>query len=229
MEIVVQKEVFAKYPELNIIFILAKGIDNSSHLQESETLLAETEDLVRLTHQPDTKKNRFLFSPKKLAEEEFGRKAEHYHTSVERMLQKVTKKKSLRTSLTVSNILHYFSLKYLVPISWDDYRSLQGPMTFSLSTGKEKASLLRRLSKGELYYRDAKGIVGTKLDYWKTSRTAVSKSSSSVLIHLDFLPPVKFSDQDKLISELEDLLKDFCQADSEFFILNKRHNKVKMR
>src|SRR3989344_6395934 len=121
MNISINKEVFKKlHPELRISLIKIENFDNQQKLKESRHLLHEMESLVRLTFNRDTPKTHHLIQPWEAAKQEFGKKARHYHTSVEKLLLKVLKGKSSAGNDVLSNLLAYISLKQIIPVSADD-------------------------------------------------------------------------------------------------------------
>lgn len=230
MKIQLKKEVFSNFnPQLKVAFLLAENIDNTARLADSQHLLKEMEELIRLTFNKDSYKSHDLIKPWDLAKREFGEKAKHYHTNVERLLKTVLQRKTVHTSSVISNLINYLSLKHIIPISVDDLGKIQGDLTFSVSGGKERKVLLKRLKKGEIYYKDDKSILGAKLDYWKSSKTAVSRSTTSALIHLVMLPPVADKKMKEILEETKTLVSDFCGGRVKVFVLDKKKNSVSLK
>ena len=222
MKIALDKEIFVKYPQLKVGFIYAWGIDNRTNLKESIHLLRDVEDAVRLSFHKETVKNHYLISPWAVAQEEFGKEAKHYQTSVEKVLQKVLQRKKIAATNVVTNILNYIALKHIIPIGVDDTAEVQGDITFSVATGKEKKGVLQKLKQGELYYHDEKGILGTKLDYWKNTRTKLIPTSVFGLVHLEALPPLTPKKVQAILKETTDLIQSFCGGKTKVLILDKK-------
>ena len=221
MKIALDKEIFVKYPQLKVGFIYAWGIDNRTNLKESIHLLRDVEDAVRLSFHKETVKNHYLISPWAVAQEEFGKEAKHYQTSVEKVLQKVLQRKKIAVTNVVTNILNYIALKHIIPIGVDDTAEVQGDLTFSVATGKEKKGVLQKLKQGELYYHDEKGILGTKLDYWKNTRTKLIPTSVFGLVHLEALPPLTPKKIQAILKETTNLIQSFCGGKTKALILDK--------
>jgi len=222
MKIALDKEIFVKYPQLKVGFIYAWGIDNRTNLKESIHLLRDVEDAVRLSFHKETVKNHYLISPWAVAQEEFGKEAKHYQTSVEKVLQKVLQRKKIAVTNVVTNILNYIALKHIIPIGVDDTAEVQGDLTFSVATGKEKKGVLQKLKQGELYYHDEKGILGTKLDYWKNTRTKLIPTSVFGLVHLEALPPLTPKKVQAILKETTDLIQSFCGGKTKVLLLDKK-------
>lgn len=228
MDIHIKKEVFHRYPNLKIAFIAVTDIDNRTKLKESKHLLNEAEKLVRLTFNKETVKSHHLISPWKVIRQEFGSKARHYNTSVERLLEKVLSGKSVAAKDTLTNLVQYLALKNVVPFAVDDLKKINKEFTFSIVTGKEKKKLLPDLTEGIFYCHDSKTVLGTKLDYWKNSKTALTSKSTSALIHLEALPPLTTKKIKEITTEAENLILSFCGGTAETFILDKKTNKKKI-
>ena len=223
----IKKEVFNKFnPKLRIGLIKVNYCDNKSKLKQSQQLLKEVEQVTRMTFNKTKIKDYSLIAPWRVAQEEFGKKAQHYHTSVERLLKVVLKRKSVATKDVLTNLVRYLSLKYLVPFGLDDYSKISGDLTFSLATGREKVGMLRKVKKGVLYYKDNKIVLGTKLDYWKSKKTALSSDSKFALVHLEALPPVKVKELNRMVKEAKELISSFCQAEVKSAVLHQKKNFV---
>lgn len=220
MRITLRKDVFQHFhPQFKVAFLVATSIDNKTHLKDSVHLLQEMEKVIRLTFNKETPLNHHLLSPWAIAKQEFGKKARHYHTSVELLLQKILARKNIVAKDTVTNLVRYLSLKHILPVGVDDRRTLKGNLTFALGSRDQKQL---RLRKGELYYHDQKGIIGMKLDYWKAPRTALKPSTTSVLLHLEALPPVTAQKLAEVAAEAERLLKTFCNAQTKVLLLDRK-------
>jgi DNA/RNA-binding domain of Phe-tRNA-synthetase-like protein len=227
MKISIKPEVFERFnKDLQIAFIKAENVDNKSKSIESKHLLQEVEKLVRLNFHKKQIKNNSFIEPWALAQLEFGGKAHHYHTSVERLLKTVLGGKTVAKADTVDNILRYIALRYLVPVSADDFHKIEGDLTFEVVKSSGKKSPLKALKRGELYYHDAKGILGTQVDYWRNKRTEVSRSSFVNLIHMTALPPVTKDGLKQIAKELASMIEAFCGARTKQFILSRRNRSI---
>jgi lysyl-tRNA synthetase class 2 len=223
MKVTVSSEVFTRFnARLKIILVDVKNIDNMLHVKESRLLLREVEELIRMTFNKDTIKTHGLISPWVSAQQEFGSHAKHYKTSVEHYISFVLRKKDISTINTITNLIRYLSLKYLVPMGGDDVTKVRGNLTFDVAKGGERVDLIHTLKKGAFYYHDDKGVLGTKLDYWKSSKTMLDRRSKRVLIHLEVLPPLSMKKEKELLNELSYLIKTFCLGKVVVNVLDKK-------
>ncbi len=229
MKISIEKEVFRKFhPEFQVAFILFKGIDNKTKLKESKELLKEIEKVVRLTFNKDTIKTHHLISPWKVAKQEFGKEARHYHTSVELLLKTVLGRKSVAAGDVLTNLVRYLALKQIIPMGIDDPQKISGEITFALagSSGegkKMKVEGIKKIPRGELYYHDEKKVLGRKLDYWKNEKTKLTAKSTSALVHFEALPPFTSEKLINLLKEVVNLGQSFCGGEVKVFVLNKNN------
>ncbi|MBU0456756.1 MAG: phenylalanine--tRNA ligase beta subunit-related protein [Nanoarchaeota archaeon] len=229
MKIQINKEVFSKFnQDLKIVFILAKHIDNQTRIEESKHLLNDVENEVRLIFNKENIKSHHLISPWAVAQQEFGPKARHYHTSLEKLLIKVLNKKKIVTKSVLTNIINSLALKHIIPFGIDDLENISGNLTFAIAESDKKVNILKRLSSGELYYHDSKNILGKKLDYWKNSKTFLTNKSTSALIHFEILPPITKSKMDMIIKEADSLVRAFCNGKTKVFVLDKKNNSQKI-
>lgn len=230
MKITIKPEVFRKFAQLKVAFISMEGINNKSKAQKANHLLSEVQKVVLLSFNKDTAKSHLLIAPWKVAEEEFGKpkngqrslwstngmkshfvKAKHYNTSVELLLQKALRKQKLQAKDTMTALLRYLALKHIVPFGADDPTKINGDIAFELK-------------KGDLQYRDAKKILGKKLDYWKNTATSLKPSSTSALVHFEFLPPVNPAKQKEIVAEAVELIQAFCGGKAKVAVLDKKKN-----
>jgi len=222
-KVTIDKDVFKKFnPKFKVIFLAVSDFDNKQKLAESKHLLTDTMQMIRLTHNKEQLKNHYLIEPWALAQAEFGKNAKHYHTSVERLLKTVLQGKTVSSNNTLTNLINHLSLKYTVPFGLDDADKIAGKITFKVASGKEKVDALRKLLPNTLYYRDEKKILGTKLDFWKNSKTALTPKSTSALIHLDVLPPLTSKQANEIIKELKMLIDNFCGGKISMISLSKQ-------
>ncbi len=217
MNITIQRSVFSRFPQLKVGLLHCTGINNQQNVLKSKQMVREMAQLMRLTYTKDTIKTHHLLSPWTAAKIHFGNPT-HYHTSLEKLLQNILRRKDITTRDTVTNLMYYISLKNLVPISVDDADKIKGRITFRLATGSERKRVLK-LRKGDIFYADQKGPLGAKLEYWKSSRTKLTQHSTSLLIHLDALPPISAKKAREILKELKGLIATFCGGTSKISLL----------
>ena len=145
MKISIDKKVFNSYPKLRMAFILAEDIDNKANLQQSKHLLNDSVKLTKLIFHKDTVKNHDLIKPWDIAKADFGKKAKHYHTSVEKLIQNVLKGKKVTSNDTISNIISQISLRHIIPFGADDIYKIHKKITFKVASGKERKGILKSL------------------------------------------------------------------------------------
>src|SRR3989344_6720227 len=226
--VTIHKKVFQKFPKLQIALFYVKGIDNSSKAAEAKHLLEDVEEWVHLTFHKETMKNHYLLSPWSVAQAEFGKQAQHYHTSVERLLHDVLKKKKVATNDTLTTLVRYLSLRHLIPSGIDNYDQLVGDVTFNLSKGRERVGLLHMIKPEALFYHDEKKVLGLKLDFWHSKKTMLQKDTTAALIHFDVLPPIDKEKLKYLVRDAKEVIKTFCGGRLKYALLDRKKNSVKI-
>jgi len=201
MKISVSAEVFRRFnPDFRLALLLVAGIDNQAKLADSLQVLHDAEQVIRLTHNKDLPRTRHLLSSENILRHEKGK---HHHTAVEKLCKKVLVHQRIDARDVLTNLVQAISLERSIPIGVDDVALLRGNITFALSKGG-------KVKKGELYYRDAAAVLGTKLDYWKNVKTAPAAKTASALIHIEAVPPITKEELREVLAEIETLVRGFC-------------------
>ena len=144
------------------------------------------------------------------------------------MIKKVTANRSVLDNNVLMNILNHLSLKYVIPIGVDDLSSVGEEINFKLATGRQKASILRSLKRGEIYYSDEQRVLGTKLDYWKCSKTKLKPNSISAIVHFEAIGPVDKKKLKAIMDEAGQLIKGFCGGQLKKVILDSKKSSVNL-
>lgn len=217
MKITFTPAVFKKFQKMQVVFLLAKNIDNQTHLKESQEMVKDLVTLLRQTFHPDTVKNHHLISSWEVARQGFGSKAKHYHTSLEMLLRKTFQGKNIVTKDAVTNLVNFVALKHFVPLAVDDAKKIKGDLKFDIAES---------FQNGDIFYADRKEILGTKLDFWKNTKTQPTTHTKEVLIHFEALPPLKNDKIKEITAELGSLLEDFCGGKVKGAMVSKRKQRI---
>ncbi|PIN73715.1 hypothetical protein COV20_05845 [Candidatus Woesearchaeota archaeon CG10_big_fil_rev_8_21_14_0_10_45_16] len=221
MKYAIKKRVFKAYPKLQIGFIVVQNMDNKKHYKHAKHLVQDASAYLRLTFNRETLQNHYLLKPWSVAREDLGKKARHYHTSVERLLSRSLNRQSIHAPDVLTNIIQFQSLKYIVPMSADNLEKIDKEISYDLASGKERRSILKSLHKDDIYHKDRSGILGASLDHWRNRKLKLKPSSSSAVVHVVALPPVNRKQLQQILKETEELIHAFCGGKTKTFILNK--------
>ena len=226
MKITILPDVFVHLnKDFSTAFILASHLDNKILHKEARNLLVDIEHYVRLTFHKETFATHKLISPWESAKEHFKGKAHHYHTSVEKLLKKVLAKKSVATKNVAHNLVHYLSLKHIIPMTLDDADKIVGDVTLSISNGRRRMGY-KKIPKGVLMYEDnakKKKVIGTMFGYKKLARTKVGPKTKTILIQINAMPPITGKKFDEIVKETAELFASFTDGKVQTLILNKRN------
>ncbi|MBT3297789.1 hypothetical protein HN385_02605 [archaeon] len=229
MKISVQRDVYKKIdPKLRVALIKLVNIDNKTNLQESINLLKDAEDYIRLTYNKENIKNHYLIDSWSILQRRLGKKARKHHSSVERVFDHVLSKKTLSSKNVLDNLINYFSLKNVIPVSIDDHDKLVGDILFKVSRGTEKAGR-KKIENNVLIYQDSARkdrVLGVKLDLWKSSRTKLSVNTKSALIHVEVLPPFSNKQLNSILDDMIGLINSFTNAKCSKVILTEKNDMI---
>ena len=180
--------------------------------------ILQNQALIKAILHKNNKKYNQLISSYNSAKVHLGSK--HLTTSLERLQRQALGKRSIIEKDPITNIVKSVALKHFIPYGLDDFEKTTGDITFKIAKGKEKRGILRKIKKGDLYYKDATTALGAKFDYWKNSNTKIASDSTTALIHFESLPPISSAKLKSVAKETANLVKTYCNAEIQLFFLN---------
>ncbi len=225
MKITVLPSVFTKIsPDFMCAFILTTHMNNAILHKEAKNLLNDIEQYTRLTFHKDAVTTHKLISPWESAKQHFKGKAKHYHTSVEKLLKVVLRGKSVATKNVAHNLVHYLSLRHIVPMTLDDAAKIVGNVTVGISNGKERIGLKRITRGGLIYFDDSPRykVIGSKFGFTKSRRTRVGPRTKDILIQIDAMPPVSVKQFEKIVKDTAALFDSFTDGKVRTLILTRK-------
>lgn len=233
MKVVIDKKILKKFPSLNIGIVTAKNISNSGSDKEIYHLLEEVEKLIELNFTSEKLAEDPLISPWRTAYSEFGAKPSKYHNSVEALMKRILKGKKIPRINKAVDLYNYLSLKYLIPIGADDLDKIEGDIKLTFAKGTEKFTPLgkkekEKVDKGEVIYKDDKKVLCRRWNWRECEQSKITADTKNLIIYIEGLAPVKEKKLIAVCKEISELIKTFCRGKTEFFILNKKRNEVKL-
>ncbi|MBW2981720.1 hypothetical protein KY343_02460 [Candidatus Woesearchaeota archaeon] len=226
MKLTISKQIFEKFPKLNVGIVIAKGIDNKSKSKEIDHLLKEVEDYINLNFIPEDITKHEMISPWRTAYSEFGAKPSKYHSSVEAMMRRILKGNSVPNINKLVDLYNYLSLKHIVPMGADDLDKISGNITLTMAEGTEKFTPLGENSiespeKGEVVYKDDARVLCRRWNWRDCDETKITENTKNAVLYVEGIPPVTKKKLVEVCKDLIDLIKTFCSGEAKYYILNK--------
>ena len=221
-------EIFKKFPKLNIGILIVRGIDNKEENKDIQKLLKEVEVLIKTDFISEKLAKHKLISPWRSAFLAFGSEPHKYHSSVESLMRKILDGKDISKRNKLVNIYNYLSLKSLIPIGGDDLSEIIGDIKLTFAKGNENfipagKGNRQKPDKGEIIYKDSIEVLCRKWNWKECYKTRVTQNTKNAIIYVEGLISITQEELEKLLKELESLIKLYCGGDITTFILTKNN------
>ena len=232
MKFKIEKEVFEKFPGLNIGIVIARNIDNKGQDKGISHLLSEIENLIETDFTPAKISKHKLISPWKRVFLAFGAKPEIHHTSLEKLMRIVMEEGSLKRENKLVDTYRYLSLKHLVPIAADDLQQVMGDISLTLAKGDEffVSALGEKGSespkKEEVIYKDDIQVLNRRWNSEECYKTMIVENTRDAILYVEGLYPVTEEEVASITEELAGLVEGFLKGDSKFVVLNENKNVI---
>ncbi|MFH1307601.1 MAG: phenylalanine--tRNA ligase beta subunit-related protein [archaeon] len=232
MKIKISENIIEKYPEVNISVIVAKNVDNTKYNEEIQQLLRGAEKELREDIEFDKILEVSIISKWREIYKSFGAKPSDYRSSVEAILRRALKKELPKINCLV-DIYNYISAKYLMTVGGEDIDTLEGDLVLDFAEGDEEFTALgsdKKESpwKGEVVYRDDKGVVCRCWNWKEGDRTKLTEQTKNAVIVIENPIPEQINKLDEAEDRLKELIKKHCGGDIEAFKMDKENLEVEI-
>jgi DNA/RNA-binding domain of Phe-tRNA-synthetase-like protein len=161
MKLIVDGQIFGRFPELSIGVIVAKGIDNQGTDEELLELMRERQGHVRQEFAVEMLSQYPRIAVWRAAYSSFGAKPKKYKSSVESLYRMVLKGGEIRHINTIVDLYNAISLKHMVPVGGDDISHVEGDIRLTFARGDEIFRPLNSAAEevakpGEVIYCDSR-------------------------------------------------------------------------
>ena len=219
-----------KFTEYNRILIITRNINNQD---ENANLLQKLRDVEKEVQNNTELQNNISEHPQianwREAFRRFGSKPSDFRPSVEALVRRVVNKHETAYINTIVAIANYICLKYLVPCGGDDLALIEGDFGLKLAEGNEPFEAIgadgsKRPDAGEVILSDEKKVMCRKWVWRQGNKTKVGENTKFAVFNIDILPPVSLEDGKKAAAEFVSLVKEFCNGEAEYFVLNSENH-----
>ncbi|HLA23695.1 MAG TPA: phenylalanine--tRNA ligase beta subunit-related protein [Candidatus Nanoarchaeia archaeon] len=227
MKLKVSKQIFDRYPQVEIGIVTVKNACNFNKGEEIQNLLRKAEEKIReriseekVLEVPEVIKLREIY-------QSFGAKPRDYRSSIEALIRRVAKGNNLPRINPLVDLYNYISLEYILTAGGEDTNRVKGDLILDFANGGETFIPLGSNENsspwgGEVVYKDDEGVICRCWNWREGDRTKLTeKTENAVLVLEDFN-----ENSEKLLSalkELKSLIEKYCEADCEIKVINKEN------
>ena len=234
MKIDISKEIFEKFPGLNLGVVIAKNIQNSEGNSEIIELLRCAEEKVRDEFVPGELAQHPKLAPWRQAYSSFGAKPKKYKCSIEALIRRVLNDEALPDINNLVNLYNYLSLKHVLPMGGDDLDNVEGNIHLKIADGSEtfialNSDEVKNPKQGEVVYADNNEILCRRWNWRECEKTKLTSESKNIIIYAEGLPPVTQDEVESAVKEIAEDVKKFLGGENakvKYYILNEGNSLI---
>jgi len=233
MRFKIGREIFEKFPDLNIGIVVAKGIDNKENNEEIMNLIREKEKEIRVNFNTETLSQNPKINSWRKAYSLFGAKPKKYRCSVENLYRMILGKIEVRHINKIVDIYNYISIKNMVPIGGDDTDKIDGDIVLKFAKGDESfiglnSEETKNPKEGEVIYVDNEGVLCRRWNWRECEKSKMTEKTGNATLVVEGLLPITKKEVWKIIEELSGLVQKFCGGEINTFILNSSNPEIEI-
>lgn len=230
-KIVIEKEIFEKFPEFNRGLIIIKNLDNKPENAEIEKLLNEQVEKIKNRGEEILKEEPVAAWDGVYRELEVN--PNKFPPSIKSLVKRVSKGGAIPFINSVVALFNYISLKYLIPCGGDDTETIKGNLKLGLAKGDEKfislgSKEVENPDAGEVIYYDdeTKNVMCRRWNWRNGDFSKITADTKQIVINVDGISPVEQAVIIEARDGLSELLKKHCGVELETGLLNKDKTEI---
>jgi|GEM_PF-24683 len=226
MAIVVDAEIWQKFPDLKIGVLVAKGISNSG--SESLQVLRASEKLAQKQYGEADLNEVSKLQDWREAYRSFGYKPAKARCSVDALLRRVVKGKELPDISPLVNLYNSISLKHSVPAGADDLDQVEGTVRLTFAKGDETFAAIGAQERempltGEVIYRDDVEVTCKAWNYRECDKTKITNETKNAALVIEGLEHTTLAEVASALNELQALVEKHCGGKFKMYLLDAEH------
>ncbi|HCI04253.1 TPA: hypothetical protein DE059_04995 [Candidatus Peribacteria bacterium] len=234
MNFTISPKVFENYPDLAIGVITATNIDNSGEFPEVAQKLRNEEKNVRNSIDLDTFKEHPNLASLQEVHRAFGSNPNKFPPSAQALVKRILKGGELPSINPLVDVYNVISLRYIVCAGAEDIDACEGDVQLAYADGSETFKLIggeeeEPPDEGELVYKDDVGVICRKLNWREGDRTRTTENTKNAIVVIEGFPPFSRADLDKALSEVSEMLKQYCKCETKVEVLTKEKVECELR
>jgi DNA/RNA-binding domain of Phe-tRNA-synthetase-like protein len=225
----VDREVFARFPEVVLGVVAARGIDNSGDGAGLAGPLRQEEERVRASLAGAQITEHPHIAPWREAYRKFGAKPKEHPSSIENLARRVLKGWTVPHVNPLVDLYNTISLRHLVPVGGEDLDRVQGDVLLTLATDQEAPVHLlgepeaRPPKPGEVIYKDDLGTLCRRWNWKEAERTKLTAETRNAFLVIEGLPPVGRDLVERAAEELGRLVREHCGGQVTVSLIDRDH------
>ncbi len=224
MNFLIDPDVLAHHPDMAIGVIVAMGMENANEPQ-TVNLLREEEKRVCASHDPESFKEHPHLKAMQDIHRSFGNNPNKFPPSVQALMKRVLKGGQLPAINPLVDLYNVISLRYVVCAGAEDVDRCEGDVRLAYADGTEYFVPLGESNedppvKGELVYKDDKGVICRKLNWREGDRTKITSDTKNAIVVVEGFPPLTKEKLNEMLHELADLIRQHCKAQTRIEVLS---------
>ena len=225
MNFLIEANVLSDHPNMAIGLIVATGMDNATE-QPIADLLREAEQQICKSYTLESFKEHPNLKAMHDIHRSFGNNPNKFPPSAQALMKRVLKGGQLPSINPLVDLYNVISLRYVVCAGAEDLDLCAGDVRLAKAEGTEHFLPLGEAeedppAKGELVYKDDRGVICRKLNWRESDRTKITRSSKNAIVVVEGFPPLIREKLHSILEELAQLIQQYCQAQTRIAILDR--------
>ncbi|HEU63843.1 MAG: Phenylalanine--tRNA ligase beta subunit [Candidatus Anoxychlamydiales bacterium] len=216
------------FPNVKIGVLVARNLNNSNEHQNFLDLIRRAEKDVREKYQLEGLAALPKIADWREAYRKFGFKPSSHRSSIEALMRRILKGKSLPAINPIVDIYNFISIEYILPVGGDDIDQIDGDIMLTIADGTERFIMLgsdkpEEIKKGEVIYRDDREVLCRAWNYRECDKSKITTNTKNVCLVVEGLEHTSEEEVLKGLSRLKELLVPLCKGTFQEFLLHKNN------
>ena len=222
----ISNEIFKNYPDLRIVVLIGRGIDNKDKGEELEEFKQQKLQEFLKKYSLEDIKNHPYIQIWRQTYKSFGTNPKKKTPTAEAFLTRVIKSGRLPRINPVVDLYLLVELEFFLPIGGYDLDKVEGEITLRYSKGGEKfvplgSDKTEETYPGEIVYADQSKILTRRWNYKDTELAKITPSSQNIILMSEApTADILIAHLEKLLTTLKSYIQNFCGGEIETKILD---------
>lgn len=229
----IENEIFRMFPGYRRGVVLAFDINNGDSPPELTSLLRDAEESLRGTIKKDELATHPKISSWREAYRSFGAKPTKFRSSIEAMVRRVLNDNELPSINAIVDIGNIISLKNIVTVGGHAIDEVSNNISLRKATGEEEFTAFGTVKTenpepGEIIFTEGNTVLTRRWSWRQANHTSTHKSTTSIEMNIDGLPPVTKDQVEQICQETMELIKKYCGGRLRYEILSEENPEMKL-